>query len=69
MIFREPEVEFIELSGESIAAQTGAGYTVCERVNGNNISVEDYCAEMGANAMPWDDLCKTVQNDDTNYTP
>ena len=47
MILQKPIVEFVQLNGASILADTGAGYTICQKITGTNVSCEGL--ESGSN--------------------
>jgi len=53
MLMQSPSVEFVVLNGMSIIAETGSGYTLCQKLYGNNVG----CKEFGNAAVTVTVLC------------
>lgn len=68
MIFQQPKVEIINLNFGDVIATTGSGYTICEKVEGANVSCSQYRPGSNitqAEVCP-DFKCDTSSNDMDN---
>jgi len=43
MVFDKPRIEFIQIDTSNTLSTTGSGYTICERVSGENIDQNEWC--------------------------
>lgn len=67
MLLQEPHIEFISLDLADTIATSGSGYTVCEKIEGYNVSKAVYCVEViEDNEASWEEICSWFEGDDAD---
>lgn len=65
MIMEEPVVEFVEMQSPIVCVETGAGYTICQKITGTNVSCEGL--EEGSN-ISYSEVCGIwTCDEDSNF--
>lgn len=71
MVFREPKVEFVNVTLDNVIATSGLGAEYCKEAGDPAMTLEQFCATMtSGQSTNWTEICKTTDWDpSTSWRP